>query len=124
MKTTQGIQKGQPSLCRPCYGTHEDKHLTQPVVSKSHYQKSPEVPSPSTELPKVSVKPILYWVSSKGLSTSILPCWLGFPNMNLREQSGHTGMDLSYSHLPDWSGDLDLATCVAFTKNKDRHELM
>lgn len=30
--------------------------FTQAVVSKSHYQKSPEVPNPSMELAKVSVK--------------------------------------------------------------------
>lgn len=40
--------------------------------------------------------------------------------MNPREQSGYTGMNLSYSHLPSWSGDRVSAMRVAFTKRRKK----
>lgn len=51
-------------------------------------QSSPEIPNPALEyLPGILCYFFtLYW--------DILPNWLGFPNMNLRESPGHTSMDL------------------------------
>lgn len=61
-------------------------------------QSSPEVPNPALELPGIPASILCYFFT---LYWDILPNWLGFPNMNLRESPGHTSMDLSYSHLPD-----------------------
>lgn len=90
-------------------------------------QSSPEAPNPALQLPGMPARYsllLLYWDIPKGLRATILPNWLGFPNKNLRKSSGHTSMDLSYNHLPNWFGDHVSAMCVISFTEEDRNEIM
>lgn len=66
----------------------------------------------------------LSWDTPKGLSAIVLPNWSGFPTMNLREPSGHTGMYLGYSQLPNWFGDYASAMHTDSFTEDDRNEMI
>lgn len=116
--------EGCPSLCRPHYGPCRGSRPPQAVLFKLYTRNHKFLLLPQNSFWQILLLHYtLHLDSPKGVSTTTLPNWLGCPNMKLREQSGHTGMDLGDSHLPNWSGGHVSATGGSSIGN-DRNEMV